>query len=144
MGRLHSFETVEPDVEKRPWGEFVVIGRWPSITVKILKVRPHSRLSLQKHRHRDEEWLCLSGSGVAQLAEERRALEAGSKLFVPRNSLHRLSSEEGIEILEVGYGDFREDDIVRVQDDYGRAGKEDRPRGSSPRSGRRARPPRSA
>ncbi len=112
-----------PEIEKRPWGEFEVVGRWPQITVKVLKVRPHSRLSLQKHKHRDEEWLCLRGSGVAQLDDGRHRLRAGKKIFIPRNSLHRLSSNLGVEILEVGFGDFREDDIVRVEDDYGRAAK---------------------
>ena len=138
-GRARSPVSLDPQSEKRPWGEFVVIGRWPPITVKVLKVRPHSRLSLQKHMHRDEEWLCLSGSGVAQLGEERHRLEAGSKVFVPRNRLHRLSSDSGVEILEVGYGDFKEEDIVRVEDDYGRAGKSGPSEGPSKRPARRGR-----
>ncbi|HXY56360.1 MAG TPA: phosphomannose isomerase type II C-terminal cupin domain [Nitrososphaerales archaeon] len=112
-------------VTSRPWGEFTVIGRWPGITVKIIKVRPRSRLSLQKHRLRDEEWLCVRGKAVAQLGEDSHTLRAGSKIFIPRNSLHRLSTIAGAEILEVAFGEFKERDIVRVEDDYGRTAKRD-------------------
>ncbi len=128
MRQLRSFQSVDSEIEKRPWGEFEVVGRWPHITVKILRLRPSSRLSLQKHDHRDEEWLCLSGSAVAQIGEESHTLEAGSKVYVPRNRLHRLSSDSGVEVLEVSYGDFREDDVVRVEDDYGRVSKKGRGR----------------
>lgn len=107
---------------KRPWGSFTVVGQWSDrFTVKILKLKPRSRLSLQKHRHRDEEWLCLQGAASAQIGPKARRLKPGDKVFVPRNTLHRLSSALGTEILEIGYGRFDEEDIVRVEDDYGRA-----------------------
>jgi mannose-6-phosphate isomerase-like protein (cupin superfamily) len=106
----------------RPWGHFKVVGSWSDwITVRILTVKPHSRLSLQKHKLRDEEWLCLSGRAEVQVADRRFVLKAGEKASVPRNQLHRLGSDEGTEILEVAFGKFLDDDIVRVEDDYGRA-----------------------
>jgi mannose-6-phosphate isomerase len=111
---------------KRPWGDFIVIGKWPGITVKIIRVHPRSRLSLQKHSLRDEEWLCVRGNAVAQIGEERHTLRPGSKVFIPRTHLHRLSTTSGAEILEVGYGVFKERDVVRVEDDYGRATKNPR------------------
>jgi mannose-6-phosphate isomerase-like protein (cupin superfamily) len=110
-------------VVRRPWGRFTVIGSWPSkITVKILTINPHSRLSLQKHKLRDEEWLCVRGVAEVQVDSRTFSLKAGEKAFIPRAHLHRVGSDVGAEILEVAYGTFKEDDIVRTEDDYGRAG----------------------
>jgi len=107
---------------KRPWGSFEVVGEWSGkITVKILKVEPRSRLSLQKHRHRREEWLCLSGSADVQLGRRKFRMKVGDWARVQRNQLHRIYSEGGAEILEVSVGKFSEEDIVRIEDDYGRA-----------------------
>lgn len=107
---------------KKPWGSFRVVGEWSGkITVKILRVEPGSRLSLQKHLHRREEWLCLSGSALVRVGKGSFKVKVGDWVRVPRNRLHRISSEEGAEILEVSFGRFSEEDIVRVEDDYGRA-----------------------
>ena len=106
----------------RPWGHLTVIGSWPSkITVRVLTINPHSRISLQKHRMRDEEWLCVRGRARVQVDERTFDLKAGEKVFVPRRHLHRVGSDAGAEILEVAYGTFKDDDIVRLEDDYGRA-----------------------
>ena len=111
------------EVVRKPWGTYRVVGQWSDrITVKILTVNPHSRLSLQKHRHRDEEWLCLSGSALVQLGSRTFRVKVGDRVSVPRNRLHRIQSESGVELLEVSFGKFSEEDIVRVEDDYGRAG----------------------
>jgi len=108
---------------RRPWGGFTVVGSWPSkITVKILTIAPHARLSLQKHSLRDEEWLCVSGRATVQVDARTFDLKAGEKVFIPRTHLHRVGSEVGAEILEVAYGTFKEEDVVRLEDDYGRAG----------------------
>ena len=109
---------------KRPWGSFRVVGEWSgTITVKILRVEPRSRLSLQKHLHRREEWLCLSGSAEVQVGRRTFRMKVGDWAKVQKNQLHRIYSEGGAEILEVSVGKFSEDDIVRMEDDYGRAGK---------------------
>ena len=111
------------DASVRPWGSYTVVGKWSGkITVKVLRVKPRSRLSLQKHMHRDEEWLCLSGSAEVTLGKKTFKMAVGDRTRVPRRTLHRISSEDGAEILEVSFGEFSEDDIVRVEDDYGRAG----------------------
>jgi mannose-6-phosphate isomerase-like protein (cupin superfamily) len=116
---------------KRPWGSFTVVGEWSGrITVKILKVEPRSRLSLQKHRHRREEWLCLSGSADVQLGRRKFRMKVGDWTRVQRNQLHRIYSEGGAEILEVSVGKFSEEDIVRIEDDYGRAQGEPDPDGA--------------
>ncbi len=106
---------------QKPWGSYRIVGQWSdAIMVKVITVNPHSRLSLQKHEHRDEEWLCLKGRAKVQVGDKSITLKVGDKALVPRLQLHRLSSEDGAEILEVTYGRFDENDIVRVEDDYGR------------------------
>ena len=110
-------------VARRPWGSYRVIGEWSGkITVKVLTVDPHSRLSLQKHQHRTEEWLCLSGKAEVRVGNRTFTLGVGDRATIPRRQLHRISSDGGAEILEVSFGKFSEDDIVRVEDDYGRVG----------------------
>ncbi len=110
------------DTVTRPWGHYTVIGSWSDrIMVRILTVKPKSRLSLQKHRHRDEEWLCLKGRADVQVDDRKLTLGVGEKVSIPRGHLHRLGSEDGTEVLEVAFGKFRDEDIVRVEDDYGRA-----------------------
>jgi mannose-6-phosphate isomerase-like protein (cupin superfamily) len=107
---------------RRPWGNFTVIGTWSDrITVRILTINPRSRISLQKHKFRDEEWLCLRGRARVRIDDRTFVLKEGEKTFVPRNHLHRVGSYLGAEILEVAHGRFRDNDIVRVEDDYGRA-----------------------
>lgn len=109
---------------KRPWGSFRVLGEWSDkITVKIIRIEPGSRLSLQRHRHRREEWLCLSGSAEVQVGARSFKMKVGDWARVQRNQLHRIRSRGGAEILEVSVGKFSEDDIVRIDDDYGRVDK---------------------
>ena len=105
----------------RPWGHITVLGSWPSkITVRVLTINPRSRISLQTHRLRDEEWLCVKGKANAQVDDRTYHLKTGEKLFIPRAHLHRVGSDDGAEILEVVYGTFKDEDIVRLEDDYGR------------------------
>jgi mannose-6-phosphate isomerase len=93
------------------------------LTVKIIHVYAKSRLSLQYHRHRTEEWYCLSGRAYAIL---KRAdgfvefpLEKDSDVVVPPMTVHRLGCrEDSADILEVSKGHFDEADIVRLEDDY--------------------------
>jgi mannose-6-phosphate isomerase len=105
----------------RPWGSFRVIGQFSGrITVKIVKINPHGRLSLQHHAHRDEEWTVLSGRATATVGDRTYHLNVGDRTTAYRTWVHRLESDTGAELLEVSYGDFDEDDIVRLSDDYGR------------------------
>ena len=91
----------------------------------VLTVKTESRLSLQWHRHRDETWVVARGTAKVILGEEEHTLGRGQSMFVPRNTHHRIeniSSVEPLEIIEVQTGDYLgEDDIVRLEDDFGRA-----------------------
>lgn len=112
---------MEPDTVERPWGTYTTLGQWSDkLTLKVLRVNPRSGTSLQKHEHRDEEWTCLSGRAQVTVGKRTFVLHIGERTFIPRKKLHRLASAGGAEILEVSYGKFDEDDIVRVEDYYGR------------------------
>lgn len=107
----------------RPWGWYESIDQGPRFQVKRLMVAPGASMSLQYHRHRAEHWVVVSG--VAEVTCDGRVfrLEENQSTYVARSSPHRLSNpgSEPVEIIEVQSGDYLgEDDIVRLQDDYGR------------------------
>ena len=93
------------------------------LTVKVIHVYAKSRLSLQYHHNRTEEWYCLSGRAYAILKRddgfEEVPLEKDSHVIIPRMTIHRLGcKEDSADILEVSKGHFDEADIVRLEDDY--------------------------
>ncbi|MEX2377234.1 MAG: phosphomannose isomerase type II C-terminal cupin domain [Dehalococcoidia bacterium] len=108
----------------RPWGSYEVLLTGPGYQVKRLSVKPGQRLSLQWHRHRDEQWVVARGAARVTVGEEEHTLGRGQSMFVARTVVHRIaniSSLEPLDIIEVQTGDYLgEDDIVRVEDDYGR------------------------
>ena len=110
--------------EKRPWGSYEILSSGHGFQVKRLTVNINSRLSLQWHRHRDETWVIARGTAKVIIDKNELILGRGESAFVERNCHHRIeniSSVEPLEIIEVQTGDYLgEDDIVRVEDDYGR------------------------
>ena len=117
-----SVDAPKPFRETRPWGEELWITRNAPSMVKILRVSPGEALSVQYHHKRDEYWHVLSGNGTALVGDERRTLEAGADCFVPRETKHRLEGgSETLVLLELAFGDFDENDIVRLEDRYGRS-----------------------
>lgn len=109
--------------EERPWGSFTVLETAPHFKVKRLVVKPGERLSLQLHRHRSEHWVVVSG--IAQVTNGAREALAfsGQSAFIPAGTEHRVANPGTTEcvMIEVQIGDYLgEDDIVRLQDDYGR------------------------
>ncbi len=115
---------MEPLIDKRPWGQFKQFTHNEPTTVKILTVEPHQELSLQYHEHRKEFWKVLSGSGIIQIEDERIAVKKGDEFTILERQKHRASAEsESLELLEISYGEFDENDIVRLEDKYGRINK---------------------
>jgi mannose-6-phosphate isomerase-like protein (cupin superfamily) len=107
--------------DERPWGSFDQFTKNEATTVKIIRVNPGKRLSLQRHAHRAEFWYVLSGNGTAEIDSAEHALTPGVTVEIPVHTTHRLTaSDEGITILEIATGEFDEDDIERLEDDYGR------------------------
>ena len=107
---------------EKPWGHFEQYTHNLPCTVKIITVVPGGTLSRQYHEKRDELWVVLDPGARVELDEEVLYPEVEEKLFIPRETVHRLSSEGGVRILEISFGDFDEDDIVRLEDVYGRVG----------------------
>ena len=104
--------------EERPWGAFEQFTHNEKSTVKILIV--NDILSYQKHKYRDEFWRVISGEGYAVLNDTKIPLEKGDELFIKRGDKHRLASSKGMEVLEISFGNFDEEDNERLEDKYGR------------------------
>ncbi len=110
--------------ENRPWGYYEVMADLPDCKVKRIVVYPGCRLSLQRHRKRDEHWFVASGSAIVRVGSDRMTLGRGESVDIPRTFLHRAENTgtEDFAFVEIQIGDyFGEDDIERVEDDYGRA-----------------------
>ncbi len=109
---------------ERPWGWYQVIDEGKNYKVKNIEVKPGCKLSLQMHHHRAEHWVVVSGTAVVTLDENKIVLSANQSTFIPIGVKHRLENpgKLPLHIIEVQSGSYlEEDDIVRFQDDFGRA-----------------------
>jgi len=109
--------------DKRPWGEYTVLEHKPGYKVKKITVLPGKKLSLQKHMHRSEHWVVVTGTAKVTINNETKILLPNQSVFVPINIKHRLENPGHIdlEIIEVQTGEYlEEDDIIRIEDDYDR------------------------
>ncbi len=115
--------TLETDV--RPWGSYEVLSDADDHKVKRITVTPGRRLSYQRHERRSEHWFVVSGRGVVTLDESAVPVTTGVAVDIPVGTAHRIENtgEEPLVFIEVQTGTyFGEDDIERLDDDYGRAG----------------------
>ncbi len=118
---MGAMETREHDV--RPWGSYTVLEDAADHKVKEIVVRPGRRLSYQRHARRAEHWFVVRGSGTVTLDGAPFPVGAGSTVDVGRGVAHRIANdgEADLVFVEVQHGEyFGEDDIVRLEDDYGR------------------------
>lgn len=107
--------------EERPWGSFRKFTDNKLSTVKILIISPNEELSLQSHNKREEFWRVIKGDGVFEVGDKKSIVEEGSEQYVPLKTKHQIKAgSEGIEVLEISFGEFDEGDIVRYEDKYGR------------------------
>lgn len=107
----------------RPWGSYVVLDETGTAKVKRITVTPGRRLSYQRHRRRAEHWFVVSGVGTVTLDGHELGVGAGAAVDVPVAAAHRIhnSGTEPLVFIEVQHGDyFGEDDIERIEDDFGR------------------------
>ena len=114
-------ETIERTV--RPWGWFETLSEAPGNKVKRIHVLPGQQLSLQKHHRRAEHWVVVQGTALVTVGERVLKLCTGQHVDIAVGEVHRLANRTDalVEIVEVQFGDYLgEDDIVRLQDDYGR------------------------
>jgi mannose-6-phosphate isomerase len=107
--------------EIRPWGRFEKFHENKSCTVKLIYVNANSRLSLQYHKKRSEFWKVIKGTAAVEIDKKTIVLKEGETITIPRQAKHRvLALESDCIILEIAYGRFDENDIVRLEDDYQR------------------------
>jgi mannose-6-phosphate isomerase-like protein (cupin superfamily) len=112
------------DPSVRPWGNYKVLHEEETCKVKIITVLPGKRLSLQSHEKREEIWTITQGTGLMTLGIMKFTLKAGEKVKIPYGTKHRIENIGSVPLkfVEVQTGTyFGEDDIVRYEDDYGRA-----------------------
>jgi mannose-1-phosphate guanylyltransferase/mannose-6-phosphate isomerase len=107
----------------RPWGWYDSIDSGPRFQVKRIMVKPGASLSLQKHHHRAEHWIVVSGTAEVTNGEQVILLTENQSTYIPLGQVHRLANpgKVPLEIIEVQSGSYLgEDDIVRFEDHYGR------------------------
>jgi mannose-1-phosphate guanylyltransferase/mannose-6-phosphate isomerase len=107
----------------RPWGYYQSLDTGPAHQVKRIVVSPGQRLSLQKHRHRSEHWTVVEGEVEVTVDDRIVRLKPNESVYIPLGAVHRATNpgDAFATLIEVQCGDYLgEDDIVRLQDDYGR------------------------
>ncbi len=106
----------------RPWGNFRQFTKNTPVTVKILTLNPGEILSLQSHEKRAEFWHVISGSGFVEIDAKRQDVKPGDEIEARLGAKHRMGSgPDGLQVLEIAFGEFDEEDITRFEDKYGRA-----------------------
>ena len=111
------------DESVRPWGRYEILSEARDHKVKRILVSPGKRLSYQRHKFRAEHWFIVTGSGEVTVSGEIRAVSAGDSIDIAIGELHRISNTGSDELIfvEVQTGSyFGEDDIERLEDDFGR------------------------
>lgn len=111
------------DADNRPWGRWEEYLNEPGYRVKRIIVHPGKRLSLQKHEHRREHWVVVRGEGRFTLNDDVRRVAEGDALYIGTGDVHRIENdgEDHLIIIETQLGLCLEDDIIRLEDDFGRA-----------------------
>ena len=112
-----------PKFDRRPWGTFTVLDEAESFKVKRIEVLPGKRLSYQKHSQRAEHWFVVQGAAKVTLDDRDIVVAAGQAIDIAIGSAHRVENpgDELLVFIEVQRGSYLgEDDIVRLQDDFGR------------------------
>jgi len=114
---------LKTNLTNKPWGYYVILETTKKFQIKEIVISPNKRLSLQKHKKRDELWTILKGKAKVTLNDKIINLSKGETIFIPRDNIHRVKNIgfNDLIIKEVQTGEyFGEDDIIRIDDDYGR------------------------
>ena len=125
MNGTNSPDT-SPRFDRRPWGSFTVLDEGDGFKVKRIEVLPGKRLSYQRHARRAEHWVVVQGVAKVTLDAADITIAMGEAIDIPKGSAHRVENpgDDILIFIEVQRGDYLgEDDIMRLQDDFGRAEK---------------------
>jgi len=112
------------EFDRRPWGTYTVLEEGATFKVKRIEVLPGKRLSYQKHSQRAEHWVVVQGTAKVTLDGNEITVETGEAIDIPLGAAHRVENPGDADLIfiEVQRGNYLgEDDIERLQDDYGRA-----------------------
>jgi mannose-1-phosphate guanylyltransferase len=107
----------------RPWGTYTVLEESAGYKIKRIEVKPGCRLSLQKHFHRNEHWIVVSGTATVTVGDETRLVRPNESTYIKMGEVHRLENQGKIPVvlIEAQVGEYTgEDDIVRISDDFKR------------------------
>jgi len=107
----------------RPWGTYTVLEAFNGYKIKRIEVKPGKRLSLQKHLHRNEHWIVVSGTATVTVGETKQYIRPNESTYIKMGEVHRLENEGKIPVvlIEAQVGEYTgEDDIVRLDDDFQR------------------------
>lgn len=122
---MNNNPETSPLFDRRPWGTFTVLDEGENFKVKRIEVLPGKRLSYQKHAQRAEHWVVVQGTAKVTLDGRDVILALGQAIDIAIGMAHRVENpgEDLLVFIEVQRGDYLgEDDIVRLQDDFGRVG----------------------
>lgn len=118
-------EVTQPKVSLRPWGSWQSLLATPQYQMKLIEVKPGAKLSLQRHHHRAEHWIVVSGTARVTRGEEQVEVHVNESIFIPIGTVHRLENcgRLPLQVIEVQVGEYLgEDDILRIEDDWNRIG----------------------
>ena len=116
--------TKVPQTVNRPWGTYSVLESSDRYKMKRIVVKPGKRLSLQKHLHRSEHWVVISGTATVTVGDKVFLVRPNESTYIPAGEVHRLQNEGKLPlvIVEIQVGEYTgEDDIIRVEDDFNRS-----------------------
>jgi len=108
----------------RPWGTYTVLEDTPGYKIKTIVVKPNKKLSLQKHYHRNEHWIVVSGTATVTVGKETKLIRPNESTYIKMGEVHRLANNGKIPVvlIEAQVGEYTgEDDIVRLEDDFNRS-----------------------
>jgi mannose-1-phosphate guanylyltransferase/mannose-6-phosphate isomerase len=126
VNRLEASKRQEQNLHRkvhRPWGWYDSLDEGERFKVKRIMVKPGASLSLQKHQHRAEHWIVVKGTAEVTCGDKVMVLTENQSTYIPLGEVHRLHnpSSTDLEIIEVQSGSYLgEDDIIRLEDTYGR------------------------
>ena len=122
---MDKSENVSPVFDQRPWGSFTVLDEGDNYKVKRIEVLPGKRLSYQRHSRRAEHWYVIRGIANVTLNGNEILVKTGHSIDIRTGDAHRVENPDESELLvfiETQTGDyFGEDDIERLEDDFGRS-----------------------
>jgi len=122
--RKKTISITPVNTESRPWGSFTILDEGAQFKVKRLTVNPGHSTSLQYHKHRSERWIVVQGVASVTLGSQSHIVCENEWINIPLKEKHLLANKGNkvLQLIEVQYGNYLgEDDIIRLEDCYGRA-----------------------